>query len=78
MNIPAKFTEHPESVDETYFEHMRFAAGMSGKLLRAAWCCGVHAIFPWRHRTTGSSAIKEMHAVVTAGARADMADEAAA
>ena len=46
MKMPQKFTEHPESVDETYFEHMAFAAGMSAKLLRAAWCCAVHAVMP--------------------------------
>ena len=78
MSIKAKFTEHPESVDETYFEHMAFAAGMSRKLLKAAWCCGVHAVLPWRHCTTGSTAIKELHSVVTAGARANLADEVAA
>ena len=76
MKMPQKFTEHPESVDETYFEHMAFAAGMSAKLLRAAWCCAVHAVMPWRHCTSGSTAIKEMHEIVTAGARADL--EAAA
>ena len=72
MKLPAKFTEHPESVDETYFEHMAFAAGMSAKLIKAAWCCAVHAVMPWRHCTSGSTAIKEMHDIVTAGARADI------
>ena len=72
MQLPQKFTEHPESVDESYFEHMAFAAGMSAKLLRAAWCCAVHAVMPWRHCTSGSTAIKEMHEIVTAGARADL------
>lgn len=71
MNLPKKFTEHPATVDETYFEHMAFAAGMSARLLKAAWCCAVHAVMPWRHCSTGSTAIKEMHAIVTEGARAD-------
>ncbi len=78
MSIRGKFTEHPASVDETYFEHMRFAAGMSGRLLKAAWCCAIHAVMPWRHCTTGSTAIKEMHEIVTAGARADVPSEVAA
>lgn len=72
MKLPKKFTEHPESVDETYFEHMAFAAKMSGKLMKAAWCCAVHAVMPWRHCTSGSTAIKEMYEVVTDGARADL------
>lgn len=72
MKLPQKFTEHPESVGETYFEHMKFAAGMSAKLIKAAGCCAIHAVMPWRHCTSGSTAIKEMHAVVTAGERANL------
>lgn len=71
MSIRGKFTEHPNSVDESYFEHMQFAFGMSRQLLRAARCCAVHALMPWKHCTTGSDAIKEMHTIVTAGARGD-------
>lgn len=78
MKLPQKFTEHPESVDETYFEHMAFAAGMSAKLMKAAWCCAIHAVMPWRHCTTGSTAIKEMYEIVTAGARADADTDVAA
>ncbi len=71
MKLKQKFTEHPASVDETYLEHFVFAAGMSRKLIKAAWCCAVHAVMPWRHCTSGSTAIKELHSVVTAGARAE-------
>ncbi len=76
MGITQKFNEHPNSVDETYFEHMRVAAGFSAKLFRAAWCCGVHAIMPWRHCSTGSTAVKELHAAMTSGAREDLAEAA--
>lgn len=71
MGIRGKFTEHPESVGETYFEHMGVAAGFSKKLFRAAICCGLHAIFPWMHCTTGSATVKQLHAEMAAGARAD-------
>ena len=71
MDIRGKFNEHPNSVNETYFEHMRVAAGFSVKLAKAAWCCGMHALFPWKHCTTGSTAVKELYAEMTAGARAD-------
>jgi len=47
------------------------AAGMSRQLLKAAYCCAIHAVMPWRHCTSGSTAIKEMYGIVTAGARAD-------
>lgn len=76
MGISQKFTEHPKSVDETYVEHFKVAAGFSAKLLRAAWCCGVHALLPWRHCSTGSTAVKELYAEMTAGARANVAEAA--
>ena len=78
MSIRGKFTEHPESVGETYFEHLAVAAGFSRRLFKAAVCCGMHAIFPWKHCTTGSTAVKELHAQMTAGARADQDTAAAA
>ncbi len=71
MSIRGKFTEHPHSVGETYFEHMGVAAGFSKQLFKAAICCGIHAIMPWKHCTTGSTAVKQLHADMTAGARAD-------
>ena len=73
MDIRGKFTEHPNSVDETYFEHMKVAAHFSKELFGAAMCCAIHAVFPWRHCTTGSSKVKELHAEMTAGARANVA-----
>jgi hypothetical protein len=73
MDIRAKFTEHPASVDETYFEHMQVASHFARELFGAAICCAIHAVFPWRHCTTGSSKVKELHAEMTAGARADVA-----
>ena len=72
MGITAKFTEHPASVDETYFEHMAVAAGFSRQLAKASLCAAVHAIFPWMHCTTASTAIKDLNAKVTSGARADI------
>lgn len=71
MAIAAKFTEHPNSVDETYFEHMAVASGFSRKLFKAAICCALHGVFPWMHCTTGSTTVKELYAEMTAGARAN-------
>ena len=71
MDIRGKFTEHPSSVDETYFEHMAVATGFSRQLFKAAICCGLHGLFPWMHCTTGSTTVKELHTKMTAGARAD-------
>jgi len=71
VGIKQKFTEHPASVDETYLEHMAVSAGISRQLFRAALCAAIHSLFPWKHCTTASTKIKELHEVVTTGARAD-------
>lgn len=78
MAVRGKFTEHPESVGETYFEHMAVAGGFSKQLFKAAICCGLHAVFPWMHCTTGSTTVKELHAKMTEGARADQESAIAA
>ena len=77
------FTEHPEKVDETYFEHMRFAAGFGGTLLRAGAAALIHAIFPFACETTASRAVKRLHARISgrgdeAPGTADGARDAAA
>jgi len=41
------FTDHPNSVGETYIQHMRIAATLSIKLSMASLAQLVHAIFPF-------------------------------
>lgn len=55
------FTDHPSSVDETYFEHMRFAAGFAATLFAAAFCATVHAILPFMFEKTASRMITNMY-----------------
>ena len=55
------FTKHPNSVDETYFQHMRCALGFHFTLLRLSLCALVHAIFPFSCETTASDGIKELN-----------------
>ena len=55
------FLDHPASVDETYFEHMRFAGWFAGTLLVAALAAAVHAVLPFLFERTASSAINRMH-----------------
>lgn len=55
------FTDHPASVDESYFEHMAAAGSFAGRLFVAAFACLIHAIFPFLFVTTGSRMISEMH-----------------
>ena len=55
------FTEHPESVGESYLEHMGVAAGFGGHLLVASMACFVHAVFPFLCTKTGSGIITKLH-----------------
>lgn len=56
------FLDHPQSVDETYFEHMRFAGWFSGQLALAAGAALVHAILPFLFERTASTIINRLHA----------------
>ena len=59
--IARLFTDHPQSVDETYFEHLLFAGRFSGKLALAAGAALVHAILPFTFEKTASRIINELH-----------------
>jgi len=55
------FTEHPKSVGETYFQHMRMSFGFGGKMFLASIGCILHGIFPFLCVKTGSSTINDLH-----------------
>jgi len=55
------FVEHPASVDETYFEHARFASGFSVRLLLAGCAAMVHAVHPFMFEKTASRMIAQMY-----------------
>jgi hypothetical protein len=78
MSLKAKFTEHPASVGETYGEHFVTASGFSLSLLKAAFCCGVHAILPFAFQKTGSNCITGLYdRMVTNRSRLEALKEAA-
>ena len=56
-----RFTDHPASVDETYFQHMGMAFGFGGRMLVGALACFVHGLFPWLCLTRGSDTIRALH-----------------
>ena len=56
------FIAHPQSVDETYFEHMRFAGWFAARLLMAGGAALVHAVIPCLFEKTASRMIARMHA----------------
>lgn len=63
------FLDHPDSVGETYVEHMGVAAGFGWDLLRASACCFVHALVPGLFERTGSGIIRDLHARMVANRR---------
>ena len=55
------FTDHPESVGETYFEHMHTASWFALTMFAGALACLIHAILPFACQTSGSRRIKLLH-----------------
>jgi hypothetical protein len=55
------FTEHPRSVDESYFEHMGMAFGFGSRLVVSGIACLLHGIFPFLFVKTGSRTVRELH-----------------
>jgi len=55
------FLDHPASVDESYLEHARFAAGFSVTLLLAGLAAAVHAVLPFAFETTASRMVRRLH-----------------
>ena len=48
------FTCHPESVNETYLEHMQFAGGAGFRMVGAGVAALVHAVLPFVFEKTAS------------------------
>jgi len=69
MSFHRLFTEHPESVGETYGEHMVRASCFGGRMVLAGLACMVHALLPFIFVRTGSQAIDELHARMQATRR---------
>ncbi len=55
------FTQHPASVDESFFQHMRFALTFCGWLTLAAGAAFVHAILPFAFEKTAGNIICRLH-----------------
>ena len=55
------FVNHPSSVEESYFQHMRFAGWFASRLLLAGGAALVHAVIPCLFEKTASQMITQMH-----------------
>ena len=65
MSLKRLFTEHPASVGESYFAHMRVALSFALPLGLAAGAALVHAFLPFLFHTTASTTVKRLHARMT-------------
>jgi len=55
------FTEHPESVGESYFQHMGTSFSFGIRMLTASLGCFLHGLFPFICTKTGSTTINKLH-----------------
>ena len=55
------FTEHPQSVGESYPEHMGVAFGFGARMVLAGLACMVHGVLPFLFVKTGSRTITVLH-----------------
>ena len=60
--IARVFLDHPAKVDETYFQHARFAFGFALRLFAAAGAALVHAIIPCLFERTASRIVADLYA----------------
>jgi hypothetical protein len=65
MSLKRLFTEHPDSVGESYFEHMGVALSFAGPLLVAGMAALVHAFLPFLCLRTSSTIVKRLYARMT-------------
>jgi len=54
------FTDHPESIGETYFQHMQHALFFSGQFALCALACLLHAIIPGLCTTSASERMQRL------------------
>jgi hypothetical protein len=62
--VVAHSRAHLAAVDETYFEHLRFAATVAAMLAAAAVACLLHALVPAWCTSTASRTIRQLHALL--------------
>jgi hypothetical protein len=55
------FTDHPESVGETYAEHLFAAMGFGVRMVFAGIACMVHGVLPALFMNRGSDTVRVLH-----------------
>lgn len=57
----ALFVDHPQSVDETYWQHMGQALYFASRMLAGSLACLLHAFIPAAFERTGSGIVTHLH-----------------
>lgn len=55
------FLDHPATVDESFFQHMRFALSFALLLLAAGSAALVHAVIPCLFEKTAGNIVRKLH-----------------
>jgi len=61
MNLRRLFREHPESVGESYLQHLGVAGRFGLRMLGGGLACLVHALLPFAFPHAGSDCIRELY-----------------
>jgi Family of unknown function (DUF6356) len=61
MSLHHLFTEHPDSVGESYVQHLVAAAAFGLRMVLGGLACLVHAVLPFLFKKTGSDCIADLH-----------------
>jgi hypothetical protein len=55
------FTAHPQSVGETYSEHLATACAFGARMIAAGTACMLHGFLPFLFVKTGSTTVRHLH-----------------
>jgi Family of unknown function (DUF6356) len=58
------FLAHPESVGESYFEHLRVAGAFGLTMIFGGLKALVHAVLPTMCETSGSDTVRRLHNIM--------------
>jgi hypothetical protein len=61
VSIIRLFRDHPASLDESYGEHLRHAAGFGVRMILGGMACVIHGLLPFVFVRTGSTQIRTLH-----------------
>jgi hypothetical protein len=59
--VASLFFDHPDSLGETYLEHMARATGFGAQMILAGTACLCHAVVPALFKDTASRTVTRLH-----------------